>query len=150
MELLANAAAGQPEFTLWRVAIPCADLDAAVEFYCGRLGFTLVGFDEYPTRKQAFVALQAGGAALELYQPKPATLQSLRSRPDHLAFDCGDLDACRQRLLAAGVHSVPAPVDLGGGVRQFSIIDPEGLMLEFYEGRAVYEKAIGAQLLAAS
>jgi catechol 2,3-dioxygenase-like lactoylglutathione lyase family enzyme len=136
MELLTQEGLGsRTGIRLRCVGIPVNDLVAAVSFYCGKLGFKLLGHEETPTKMQAFVGFD-GGAAIELFQPRPATVQSLKLRPDHLAFECTDIEAYHEALANSGMY-VPSVLELGNGVKNFQLIDPDGTLLEFFEGRAV-------------
>lgn len=128
-----DAARPVPRFDAWHVAIPVADLEGSIAFY-RRLGFTLLGRDEYEDKRQAYVATRPGGFALELFQPLGKWADAPRKRPDHVAFDCADLAAFRA---AAGVTTEIRAFD--NGVKYLPVVDPDGVELEFFEGRAIYE-----------
>lgn len=123
---------------IWHVPVPVADLDRSVEFYCDKLGFVLIGRDAYEDKKQAFVAVRAGGFTVELFQPLDGIARRL---PDHLAFECADLAAYRARLQGAGL-AVGDIADFGNGVLYLQVIDPDGLEIELFQGRASYEASI--------
>ena len=48
-------------FDIWHIAIPVDDLDKSTDFYCKQLGFKLIGYDEYPSKKQAFIVTKENG-----------------------------------------------------------------------------------------
>jgi len=130
-----------PDVDIWHVAIPVADLSRTFDFYCSRLGFKLVGRDEYPSKRQLFVAVREGGFTIEFFEPKGVSMAPGAGRPDHLAFECADLESIRARILKAGM-AVPEIEIFDNGVKFFGLRDPEGLRLEFFEGRHLYEKQI--------
>ncbi len=129
---------GTNRFDIWHIAIPVADLDASVKFYTS-LGLSLVGTDEYPSKKQAFVATRPGGFNIELFQPK--TNGSDRRLPDHLAFDCDDLSAFRDSI-SAKFEGLPSIEEFDNGVKYLGLKDPDGVSIEFFEGRKIYEQSI--------
>jgi catechol 2,3-dioxygenase-like lactoylglutathione lyase family enzyme len=119
---------------IWHVAYPVADLDRSIAFYCGCLGFELVGRD----RESAFVSLGKGGFTIELLiQGSGAAADSHRA-PDHIAFESADLDGYREWLVQAGL-SVPPIHVIGEGMKRFALDDPDGVRLDFFQGRAGLE-----------
>ena len=126
---------------IWHVAHPVADLDRSVNFYCDHLGFELVGRDEYPAMRQAFVSLGRRGFTIELFVPLGEEADKPRRTPDHLAFEAVDLDALRARVIATGLP-VPQIEVFEGGMKHFAVEDPDGLRLDFFQGRDGYETFI--------
>ena len=137
---MATGQAGR-DIDIWHVAHPVADLDRSVAFYCDFLGFELVGHDEYPTVRQAFVSLGKGGFTIELFVPLGDEATKLRRQADHLAFEAIDLLAYRRRLIATGLP-VPEIEVFEGGMKHFALDDPDGLRLDFFQGRDGYETFI--------
>ncbi len=122
---------------IWHVAYPVADLDRSISFYCGGLGFELVGRDA----ESAFVSLGKGGFTLEfLLQPREAAASPGRA-PDHIAFESSDLDVFREGLIAAGL-SAPEMQVFDGGLKRFALADPDGVRLDFFQGRDGFEAFI--------
>lgn len=126
------------DLDIWHVPVPVTDLERSVEFYCHHLGFVLIGRDEWDDKAQAFVAVRQGGFSVELFQPKDGVPRRL---PDHLAFECRDLRAYRERLLLSGL-AVPQVETFDNGVMFLPVRDPDGLEIEFFQGRAQYEASI--------
>jgi catechol 2,3-dioxygenase-like lactoylglutathione lyase family enzyme len=126
---------------IWHVAHPVTDLERSVAFYCDCLGFELVGRDAYPTMRQAFVSLGKGGFTIELFTPLAGEAAKPRRAADHLAFEAADLDAYRESVIAAGL-AVPPIEAFEGGMRHFALDDPDGLRLDFFQGRDAYEAFI--------
>ncbi|HEY2482877.1 MAG TPA: VOC family protein [Caulobacteraceae bacterium] len=123
---------------IWHIAIPVEDLERAVDFYCGNLGFEMVGRDEHPTMRQAFVSLAKGGFTIELFVPQGDEAAKPRLRPDHLAFECKDIDGYRAKILESGL-AVPAVETFSGGMKHFELRDPDDTKLDFFQGRVGYE-----------
>lgn len=124
---------------IWHVAFPVADLDRSIAFYCGRLGFELVGRDD----ESAFVSLGQGGFTLEFLAPPADQRADPRRAPDHIAFESTDLDGYRETLMHAGL-SVPEIQVFDGGMKRFALEDPDGLRLDFFQGRSGFEVFIAA------
>jgi catechol 2,3-dioxygenase-like lactoylglutathione lyase family enzyme len=133
-----TTAQARPKIDIWHVAHPVADLDRSVGFYCDGLGFDLVGRDEDPTIRQAFVALGNGGFCIELFIALGEDAGKPRQAADHLAFEADDLDAYRESVVAAGL-SVPQIEVFDGGMKHFRLEDPDGLRLDFFQGRDSFE-----------
>jgi lactoylglutathione lyase len=132
------------EISIWHIAIPVNDLDRSVAFYCTMLGFEMVGRDEYPTMRQAFVSLGRGGFTIELFVPLGEEAIKPRLRPDHVAFECADIDNYRQKIAASGL-SVPNIETFPGGMKHFELRDPDNTKLDFFEGRAGYDAFLASR-----
>jgi catechol 2,3-dioxygenase-like lactoylglutathione lyase family enzyme len=129
------------EIDIWHVAYPVADLDRSIAFYCGCLGFELVGRDT----ESAFVSLGKGGFTIELLARPDDEAANPRRAPDHIAFESGDLAVYREKLIHAGLAAPPVHV-IGEGMKRFALDDPDGVRLDFFEGRKGLEAFIsGAQ-----
>ena len=129
-----------PEFDIWHIAIPVKNLEKSVEFYTS-LGFTLTGRDEFAAKKQAFVATKPGGFNIELFEPKNST--KTPQRPDHLAFECTNISSFRKTLSPENAaHLITDIEEFDNGVKYFEIKDPDGVSVQFFEGRKIYENSI--------
>ena len=126
---------------IWHIAIPVRDLEQSERFYRDHLGFQLVGRDEYPTMSQAFVSVGNGGFTLELFVPLGEERDKPRRYPDHVAFEADDLQTYRHSIIASGL-SVPEIQVFPGGLKHFALDDPDGVRLDFFEGRRGYEEYI--------
>jgi catechol 2,3-dioxygenase-like lactoylglutathione lyase family enzyme len=127
---------------IWHIAIPVSDLERSVSFYRS-LGFELAGRDQYPNMKQAFVALGEGGFTLELFVPLGEDATKPRHLPDHLAFECENIENYRKTVIASGL-SVPEIETFPGGMKHFELRDPDAVKLDFFQGRVGYDKFISA------
>ncbi len=123
---------------LWHVAIPVSNLERSVEFYTQHLGFRLLGYDEYASKKQAFVELGEGGVNLELFEPKVNVEQVLMSRPDHLAFEVEDMEQFRNHLTKCNAKA-PHFDTYDTGMKCLKLSDPDGIPIEIFQGRKIYE-----------
>ena len=129
----------RPDFNIWHVALSVKDLEKSMEFYCQKMGFELLGLDEQESKKQAFVEIQKGGFTLELFQLKDPVSQA--KLPDHIAFNCKDLKKYREYLIANGLQP-PEILDFDNGVSQLRLKDPDGVELEVFQGREIYDESI--------
>lgn len=126
---VATASSGE-QLDIWHVAYPVADLDKSIAFYCGYLGLRLVGRDD----GTAFVSLGDRGFTIEFMIRPRGEAASTHRAPDHFAFECRDLDAYRERLVAAGMSVAEIQV-IGDGMKRFALDDPDGVRLDFFQGR---------------
>lgn len=138
------------------VALVSRDMARTVAFYRDLLGMPLVKTLELPDGKGQHFFFDAGGGASVAFfwypqapEAQPGVVQAPRGggvsahgSMNHLAFavDLATLEACRQRLAAAGVevtevvdHRDPAIVVDGDStfVRSIYFHDPDGVRLEF-------------------
>ncbi len=129
------------QFDIWHVAIPVSDLERSVKFYCETLGFKMLGRDEYPSKKQAFIVTFPKGFTIELFEPKGAAVEKPRKLPDHLAFEARNLREYREKLVSSGFH--PDQIEeFDSGVKYLGITDPDGVLIEFFEGREIHEQSL--------
>jgi catechol 2,3-dioxygenase-like lactoylglutathione lyase family enzyme len=121
------------------------DLDAAVAFYCQRLGF-----EEELHSAPAFAMLYGGG--LRLLLSVPGLPGAGRPLPDGTMPEAGgwnritlqvpDVAAAVRELRTAGVR-IRADVGAGVAVRQALVEDPDGNLVELYEPTAGYHERTG-------
>jgi predicted enzyme related to lactoylglutathione lyase len=114
------------------IPLPVSDVDRAIAFYEGQLGFTK-DFDVQPREGVRVVQLTPEGSGcsvgfgtgLDVYAGDPGTIRGL-----HLVVE--DLDVARAALVRRGVE-VGEIQDFGGGVRGADLADPDGNTLELQE-----------------
>ncbi len=135
------------------VAIGVTDLDAAVAFYGGVLGFETVQSGDWdrshPLADRAvglkntsarIAMLKAPNAYIELWEYRNPEPRDLRSRPcdlgyPHFALQVSDIATEYARLSKAGMTFVAdAPVDFGTSSAVYGT-DPFGNIIEIYEIR---------------
>jgi len=118
------------------------DLDAAIEFYCQRLGF-----EEELRSAPAFAMLYGGGFRLLLSvpglpgagRPLPDGTVPAAGGSNRITLRVGDVSAAVANLRAAGVR-IRSDVSAGVAVRQALIEDPAGNLVELYEPDAGYHE----------
>lgn len=103
------------------------DMDRAVEFYREEIGLPLERVE--PGRSQ----FRTGGAELVLRQRVPSDGRDSQGGRVHLAFRVQDVPARYRELFAEGVRFVSAPA-LDGSVRNATLLDPEGNVIDLIEG----------------
>jgi glyoxylase I family protein len=106
------------------VSINVDDVDAAIDFYVGRLGLKIR--DDRPHFGFGGAWLDVGGQQVHLIQAPPPA-----SRGQHFAIHVEDLDAAVAELRAAGLE-VSDPVGVGSG-RQSFLCDPAGNQVELQQ-----------------
>lgn len=135
------------------VALSVPDIDRAVEFYCGLLGFEKVIETGWPVGTEAadqilavkgtsarVVHLRTTNLMIELFQfvaGNPAPQDTNRPVIDHgithLALAVTDIEAEHARLSAAGMRFHSAPTWVAPGVRTAYGRDPFGNVIELEE-----------------
>ena len=112
------------------------DVDAAIAFYCGHLGF-----EEVMHPAPAFAMLSRGDLRLVLSAPGagPGGGQAMSDGAlpapggwNRFAIEVDDLDAAVERLRGAGAHFRGDPIT-GVGGRQALVDDPSGNPVELFQ-----------------
>ncbi|NUO90088.1 MAG: glyoxalase [Dermatophilaceae bacterium] len=114
------------------IPLPVSDVDRAIEFYEGRLGFTK-DVDVSPAEGVRVVQLTPPGSGcsvgfgtgLDVYAGEPGSVRGL-----HLVVE--DIEQARAELIDRGVE-VGDIHDFGGGVRGAEFADPDGNGFELQE-----------------
>lgn len=114
------------------IPLPVSDVDRAIAFYAGKLGFDK-DVDVRPGEGVRVVQLTPPGShcsigfgtGLDVYEGEPGTVRGL-----HLVVE--DIAEARAELLARGVE-ISEIHDFGGGVRGASFCDPDGNSVELQE-----------------
>ncbi|HKA30816.1 MAG TPA: VOC family protein [Candidatus Binatia bacterium] len=112
------------------------DVDGAIAFYCGQLGF-----GEIMHRVPAFAMLERGELRLVLSapnpsggggQPMPDGTQQAPGGWNRFAIEVDDLEAAVQRLRAAGAR-FRNDIVTGVGGKQIIVEDPSGNPIELFQ-----------------
>ena len=126
------------------VAIAVSDLERALAFYQGLLGFRPLGQIDLPGEDppRTLAHLDTGRGALALVSGADGKAEAERTRPGplYVALRVAGLDAIVARLAHAGVAVRSAPVSTGYGVRVAEVADPDGTPIRLIEGDFVYSR----------
>lgn len=131
------------------VALTVSDLDRALAFYRGLLGFRVLGHLDFPHDPRGFTItyLDTGRGMIELFsftqastQPPGWQADDLQAGMRHLALRVTGLDSIAATLRDAGVPFTMPPTDANGGVRIAFFTDPDGTLIELIEGDLVYSR----------
>ncbi|NQD70345.1 VOC family protein [Sphingobacterium shayense] len=121
------------------IAIICSNYPVSLAFYCDVLGFTLSCETFRDDRNSYKADLSLNGEYLiELFSfqdpPKRPTFPEAAGLR-HLSFEVDNVEETRSSLLKAGIACERVRIDPITTMKFFFIADPDGLPLEFYEGR---------------
>ncbi|NDJ75329.1 MAG: VOC family protein [Chloroflexi bacterium] len=131
------------------VAITVRDLERALDFYRGLLGFRVLGTLDFPDDARGFTItyLDTGRGVLELFSFAPDEAQPTGWDADdrqtgmrHFALRVTNLDAVAEQLACADVPFTVQPMQATGGVRIAFFIDPDGTLIELIEGDLTYSR----------
>jgi predicted enzyme related to lactoylglutathione lyase len=114
------------------IPLPVSDVERAIDFYAGKLGFTK-DVDVQPTEGVRVVQMTPAGSGcsvgfgtgLDVYAGEPGSVRGL-----HLVVE--DVAEARAELLGRGVE-VSDIHDFGGGVKGADFSDPDGNSFELQE-----------------
>lgn len=114
------------------VPVPVSDVERAIEFYVGTLGFTK-DVDVQPAEGVRIVQVTSEGSGcsigfgtgLDVYRGEPGSIRGL-----HLVVE--DIAEARAELVRRGVE-VSEVHDFGGGVKGAEFADPDGNSFELQE-----------------
>jgi len=101
-------ASGPPGVAIDHVVVQTTDAERAIGLWRDRLGLRLALDRAFPERGLRLVFFRSGGITLEFATAHPAPPAT--DEPDRLhgvSYRVPDLEACRERLLAAGVDVSP-------------------------------------------
>ena len=114
-----------------RVLLRPTDLDAAVDFYEGRLG--LVRFREWGEAPHRGIVYFLGGGYLELSETPASAPAPPRPAGVRLWLQVPDAEVAHAELAAAGVPIAAAPERKPWGLVEMLVHDPDGLPLVIVE-----------------
>jgi catechol 2,3-dioxygenase-like lactoylglutathione lyase family enzyme len=143
----AKSAPNGSQLSYDHTTITVSDIDKALAFYQGILGFPVLGQLEFKDERGFLITyLQAGNAVIELFSfAKPVIYHTWN--PDetvlglkHLGLLVDDVDAVAQRLVDAGVRIIYPPNDALGDVKTCFFADPDGNALELIDGTCAYDE----------
>lgn len=114
-----------------------SNMDASIEFYVNKLGFTLVSNAVNPQEQEAYAFLTLGDLRLELIQDmKTTSFARPVVRPPycpHLAIETADMPQAIAHLKEAGVAIVRGPLEVEGQETWVYFCDPDDNILEYIQ-----------------
>lgn len=135
---------------LKRSTIFVKNLERSLQFYRDILGFSVIADHVIegpevskllgiPNVKVRIFMLQVGkqktaqlGLLSFLSPIKEKSHSKSQLTPAHaLIFDCEDVEEIFKRMLESGEKPISKPVILGGSVKTFACLDPDGIYVEF-------------------
>jgi catechol 2,3-dioxygenase-like lactoylglutathione lyase family enzyme len=132
-------------FDVWHLGLPVRGLEESVGFYVDGLGFELLGYHETERYRVAFARVPAGAFTLEFLEFRDPKDRAAARKPDHLAFEAADLDGLHARLRGGGFFAaLPEIADASDGLRKFALTDPDGVPVQFHQGRAAFDRSIAS------
>ncbi len=119
------------------VAFQVSDLDRAIDFYVGRLGFALAFRSINAEEQEAYAFLSRGDCRLELIQDlrKGAVPKAPVSPPycPHLAIEVPDMSEAVRELGDSGVPILRGPLKVEGEDTWLYFVDPDNNVLEYIQ-----------------
>ena len=117
-----------------RTAMPLlyvSDMERSRAFYCDQLGFTLTERWD-PDGKFSWCSMSMEGATIMLQLAEPDDLECLAKGNSDVAlfFLCEDVDDLYEQFQGRGVD-VPPPTEAFYGMRQLTVVDPDGRRICF-------------------
>jgi len=108
-----------------------SDIDAALDFYCGKLGLK-EAFRLYNDAGELWIVyiLVGDGGFVELFPGQPAKATGSYS---HLCLAVDDMDATLQEIAARGLPIEGSPTSGKDGNTQYWLADPDGNRIELMQ-----------------
>jgi lactoylglutathione lyase len=118
-------------------AFQVGDMDAAIQFYVEKLGFTLLSKEVNAAEGEAFSFLLLGDLRLELLQDlRQPGYQKPEIKPPycpHLAIETDNMQETVAQLKQKGVQLVRGPLAVEGEETWVYFADPDHNILEFIQ-----------------
>jgi catechol 2,3-dioxygenase-like lactoylglutathione lyase family enzyme len=131
------------------VDVNVTDLDRSIDFYTRHLELPVI---DTPQLEDDEAWLDGGPVVIRLHRPadaKPSrwVADDLQLGFRHFGFSVTGLDERVERLHEAGVRFHLEPLDATGNVRITFFFDPDGVLLEFIQGRLDHHKVWNANIV---
>lgn len=134
-----SAAAARPPFRMLHTMLRVFDLDRSLDFYCNRLGMTLLRRTDYPEGRftLAFVGYgpEADHTVIELtHNWDQAEPYQIGTAYGHIALAVRDIHGTCEQLAAAGVPVPRPPGPMKHGRTPIAFLaDPDGYKIELVQ-----------------
>ena len=118
------------------VAFQVSNMDAALQFYVGRLGFTLSSRAVNTDEGEDYAFLTLGDLRLELIQDLRTIYQKPQVKPPycpHLAIETDDMAQAVAHLKERGVPIIRGPLEVAGEETWVYFVDPDNNVLEYIQ-----------------
>jgi len=126
-------------FDVWHIGVPVKNLNQSVEFYVTGLGFEFLGYYE---KTMAFVRPPGKNFTIEFLEFKEDA-PGFDRKPHHIAFECENVEQFREDLIKKGFfREIQEITPSNNQMRLFAVTDPDGIKVQFYQGKAGFDKAI--------
>ena len=115
-------------------AFRVSNLEKAIAFYTGKLGFRQLFLVDYEAFGERGVFLEYHGARLELIETIGVSYQpAVPARPycPHLCFEADDMDEVLAVLRKHGIPILDGPNEIPGSEQWIYFTDPDGNVLEY-------------------
>lgn len=101
--------------------VPAADMKRSMDFYAR------MGFETHPWQEGAdYAFIQRDGNEFHLRHEDP---ERMPANPGGIYIYVDDADAWYEQLIAAGIETLEKPADRAWGMRDFTLRDPDGLLI---------------------
>ena len=133
-----DARAPATEFRMLHTMIRVFDLDKSIDFYCAKLGMSLLRRKDYPDGKFTLAFVGYGdedkNAVIELTHNWGHAPYQIGDGFGHIALGVKDIYGTCEKLAAAGakIPRPPGPMKHGTTVIAF-VEDPDGYKIEFIQ-----------------
>ncbi|MBL8806562.1 MAG: lactoylglutathione lyase [Rhodospirillales bacterium] len=133
-----DARTPKTEYRMLHTMIRVFDLDKSIDFYCGKLGMTLLRRKDYPDGKftLAFVGYGAeeSNTVIELTHNWGHEPYEIGTGFGHLALGVKDIYGTCETLAKAGVKITRAPGPMKHGTTVIAFVeDPDGYKIELIQ-----------------
>lgn len=119
------------------VALEVSDIRQAIEFYTGKLGFTLASKSVNPEQQEEYCFLKSDGLNLELISDMKKNGMEKRKieRPfcPHICFSTDDMAKTIQDLREKNIEIIHGPLEIPGEETWVYFADPDGNVLEYIQ-----------------
>ena len=119
------------------IALEVSNLDRAIDFYAGKMGFTLKSRAKNEEQQEVCCFLESEGTTLELISDLKKVYggQAEPQRPycPHICFRTDDMGRTTRELSERGIEIIRGPLEIEGEETWVYFADPDGNVLEYIQ-----------------